>query len=325
LQAAVEPETAGDPMSSQVWTRRSLQHLSDTLKAQGIPISPPTVAAILCFWGYSLKANQKQLEGSSSPLRDEQFNYIQKAIAAFTAAGMPVISVDTKKKELIGNFKNNGRSWTMEATEVNIHDFPQDALGRAAPYGIYLPNLNEGYVYVGNSADTSQFAVHCIASWYMTEGCTLFPGTKELLILADSGGSNSCRYHLWKDQLQQELSNHLGLKVTVCHYPTGCSKWNPIEHRLFGPISINWAGEPLLTFEKMLALIRGATNHTGLKVKAFLMEGVYKTGIKVAEEAIAALNIFRHAICPLWNYTIAPAGAPSAQSDVLASLGNLLF
>lgn len=312
-------------MSTQIWARSSLPQLSRRLHTQGITISPPTVGALLRHLGYSLKVNQKRLEGVSHPDRDLQFGYIEDTINAFTLSGLPIISVDAKKKELIGDFKNAGQCWSRKATAVNVHDFPQDAQGRAVPYGIYLPNRKEGFVYMGNSADTSEFAVDCIKRWWIEDGSSLYPGATELLILADSGGSNSCRYHLWKDQLQQKLSNELSLRVTVCHYPTSCSKWNPIEHRLFGPISINWAAEPLQTFAKMLGLIRDTTNRAGLIIKAFMMEGVYQKGMKVSDEAKAALNIVRHVVCPQWNYTIAPNTFPYPKINAQACIGNLLF
>ena len=325
LVAVVEPETAGDPMSEQLWTRTSLTQIQESLESKGFALSTPTIAAILVYLGYSPKANQKRLEGASHPDRDLQFRYIKQVVDAFTLAGLPIISVDTKKKELIGNFKNAGQCWSKEAISVNVHDFPQDAQGKAVPYGIYLPHSKEGVVYIGNSADTSEFAVDCIKTWWSTQGRLAYPTAEELLIVADSGGSNSCRYHLWKDQLQEKMGNELGLKVTVCHYPTGCSKWNPIEHRLFGPISVNWAGEPLQSFEKMMALINRTKTEAGLKVKAVLMDGVYKTGIKVSEAAIEALHIMHHLICPLWNYTIAPVGADKIESKALANIGDLFF
>lgn len=255
---------------------------------------------------YSLKANLKRFSGAAHPDRNQQFEYIEAQKQAFLEAGLPVISVDTKKKELIGNFKNAGRSWCQQAEEVNDHDFDQDAFGKAVPYGIYVLNHNLGYVYVGNSADTPQFAVDVIALWWQTEGQALFPGQHKLLILADAGGSNGCRPRLWKQQLQEQLADRLGLEVVICHYPTGASKWNPIEHRLFGPISVNWAGKPLRTFETILAYIRGTVTDTGLQVKAFLVDQIYEKGVKVSKETMQTLNIELAAICPRWNYTIRP-------------------
>jgi len=214
--------------------------------------------------------------------------------------------VDTKKKELIGNFKNAGQTWCQEPEAVNDHDFEQDALGKAVPYGIYDLQHNQGYVYVGKSADTPQFAVEMIARWWTTDGKALYPNADKILILADAGGSNGCRPRLWKQQLQELLADRLGLEVTVCHYPTGTSKWNPIEHRLFGPISINWAGKPLRSFEFLLACIRGTVTDTGLQVKACLVEDVYQKGIQVTKAVMETLHIHWHDVCPRWNYTIKP-------------------
>lgn len=260
----VTPETAGEPSSKQKWVRSSLRELSRRLAQIGHAASPPTVSRLLKKLDYSAKANVKKEAGKDHPDRDEQFEYIQTQKQAFRDAGLPIISVDTKKKELIGNFKNPGQVWCKEAEVVNVHDFPQDAVGRAVPYGIYELNSNRGSVYVGASADTPQFAVDVITRWWQDEGKTSYPHAEQLLILADGGGSNSYRSRVWKRQLQDQLSDKFGLKVTVCHYPTGCSKWNPIEHGLFSHISLNWVGKPLRTFDAMLAYIRGTKTTTGL-------------------------------------------------------------
>lgn len=297
-------------MSEQKWQRSSLRHLMDEMEQIGHWISHTTIARLLKEMGYSLKANVKRLSGSSHPDRNRQFQYIAVQKAIFQQAGLPIISVDTKKKELIGNFKNPGQEWCRDARAVNDHDFEQDALGKAVPYGIYDLMHNHGYVYVGQSADTPQFAVEVIVSWWREFGQELFPNADKILILADAGGSNGCRPRLWKQQLQEQLADQLGLEVTVCHYPTGASKWNPIEHRLFGPISLNWAGKPLETFEFMLACIRGTDTDTGLQVNAFLVEKVYEKGIKVAKEVMQALHIEWHSVCPRWNYTIKPRQVP---------------
>jgi hypothetical protein len=302
----VTPETAGEPSSDQKWIRSSLRQLSRRLAQIGHPASPPTVSRLLKKLEYSLKANVKKEAGEDHPDRDEQFGYIQTQKQAFQDAGFPIISVDTKKKELIGNFKNAGQVWCKEAEVVNVHDFPQDAVGRAVPYGIYELNSNRGSVYVGSSADTPQFAVDVITRWWQDEGETGYPHTDQLLILADSGGSNSYRSRVWKRQIQEQLSDQFGLKVTVCHYPTGCSRWNPIEYRLFSHISLNWMGKPLRTFDTMLAYIRGTTTTTGLTVKASLVEGVYEKGQRVSDAEMEALNLERHETCPNWNYTIRP-------------------
>lgn len=293
-------------MSEQKWQRSSLRHLMDELTQLGYWISHTTIARLLKEQKYSLKANVKRLSGSQHPDREKQFQYIASQRAIFQQSGLPIISVDAKKKELIGNFKNSGQEWCLEASAVNDHDFEQDALGKAVPYGIYDLTYNRGYVYVGRSADTSEFAVEAIVRWWQEIGCQHYPHAAKILILADAGGSNGCRPRLWKRLLQEQFADKLGIEITICHYPTGASKWNPIEHRLFGPISINWAGKPLRTFEFMLACIRGTTTATGLKVEAFLVEKVYTKGIKVAKEIMQTLQIVWHSICPRWNYTIKP-------------------
>jgi hypothetical protein len=318
LQDLVEPVTAGDPMSEQKWVRASLRHLSRRLGAAGHPASPPTVRRLLDAHGYRLHANTKQLEaGAAHPDRDQQFAYLAEQRQAYRAAGQPAISVDTKKKELIGCFKNAGRVWGQTAAVVNAHDFRQDAVGRAVPYGIYDLTHNRGTVYVGQSADTPRFAVDLLARWWVDEGQAAFPAASELLILADGGGSNSARSRVWKRQLQDQLCDRYGLAVTVCHYPTGCSKWNPVEHRLFGPISANWAGAPLATWDIMLGYLRGTTTETGLTVRAALHTGTYQTGERVSDTEIATLNLERHAVCPTWNYTLRPRspGSPAPAPD----------
>jgi len=307
LRELVEPVTAGDPMSEQKWVRASLRRLSRRLNAAGHLASPPTVRRLLDEQGYRLHANTKQLEASAAhPDRDRQFQYITDQRQAFRAVGRPQISVDTKKKELVGSFKNAGRVWSQAAEAVNAHDFRQDALGRAVPYGIYELTHNRGTVYVGQSADTPRFAVEMVARWWAGEGQTAFPEATELLILADGGGSNSARSRVWKQQLQAQVCDRYGLTVTVCHYPTGCSKWNPIEHRVFGPISLNWAGHPLRTWDALLGFLRGTTTATGLTVRAALHQGVYQTGERVSDAEMATLTLERHAICPTWNYTLRP-------------------
>lgn len=293
-------------MSEQRWVRSSLRHLSSRLAEAGHAVSPPTVGRLLRDLDYSLRVNVKQKEGPTHPDRDEQFRYIDQQVKAFRSAGQPIISVDTKKKELIGDFKNAGRVWCQEAERVNVHDFLTDGLGRAVPYGIYDLLHNHGYVGVGTSADTPQFAVEAIGQWWQTEGKARFPSATQLLILADGGGSNGCRLRDWKRQLQEQLCDRLGLAVTVCHYPTGCSKWNPIEHRLFSHISINWAGRPLRTWDTLLAYLRGTTTVTGLTVSASLLAGDYPKGQSVSNAEMAQLNLNRHDKCPNWNYTLRP-------------------
>lgn len=275
----------------------------------GEKVSHTTIGRLLKDMDYSLKANIKRLTGEPHPDRDTQVAYIEQQKQAFREAGLPIISVDTKKKELIGSFKNPGRRWCQTADEVNAHDFEQDALGKAVPYGVYDLTNNRGYVDVGQSADTPQFAVEQIAAWWQTFGCHDFPAATRLLILCDAGGSNGYRPRLWKQQLQALLADRLGLEVTVCHYPTGASKWTPVEHRLFGPIRVNWAAEPLVSFDKTLALIRGTVTETGLKVEAFLVEKVYATGLKVTDAVMKSLHLVHHPVCPKWNYTIRPGAS----------------
>jgi len=279
-------------------------------------VSPPTVGRLLQMLDYALRVNAKKIEASSAhPDRAAQFDYITTQRQGFTAAGWPIISVDTKKKELIGNFKNAGRAWSQEAEAVNVHDFRQQAVGRAVPYGIYDVTHNRGTVYVGSSGDTAEFAVDALTHWCQTHG---YPEARadHLLILADEGGSNGCRTRRWKQQLQEQLCDGLGLTVTVCHYPTGWSKWNPIEHRLFGPISLTWAGYPLRTWELMLAYLRATTTTTGLEVQAIRLDGDYQTGLRVSDLEMAALNLTAHAVCPAWNYTLRPRADASPALPV---------
>jgi len=310
IEAALEQmlahEIAGDPMTEQRWVRSSLRQLSVRLKEAGYQASTTAVSRLLRKQGFSLKRNKRKEFRPDCSARDEQFQYIAAQRQAFSAAGLPVVSVDTKKKELIGNFMRTGKTWSKEAVEVHAHDFPSLAACRAVPYGIYDVTKNAGYVFVGTSADTPEFAVDALVRWWKHGGCVAYPGAAWLLILADGGGCNGYRSRAWKHQLQEEVSDQLGLTVTVCHYPPGCSKWNPIEHRLFSYISLNWAGKPLRTLEMMLGYIRGTTTATGLSVKAFLQEGVYKKGQKVTAESVDRLHLNPHATCPDWNYTISP-------------------
>lgn len=298
-------------MNSKKWVRSSLRKLSEALAQEGYRLGRMTVRRLLSQLDYSLKANRKQDSGPPHPDQDRQFRYIKRVKKLFFAHGHPVISVDTKKKELIGNFKNAGQAWCQQAEEVNVHDFPQDAVGRAVPYGIYDLWHNEGYVYVGMSADTSEFAVDAICRWWQDKDRPTFPDESKLLILSDAGGSNGCRFRLWKKQLQEQLADQLGIEVMVCHYPTGASKWNPIEHRLFSYISLNWAGKPLRSVETMLGYIRGTTTEAGLNVRAFLMDRVYEKGLKVSDQEMKTLNLQRRRVCPTWNYMIKPRCASS--------------
>lgn len=294
-------------MSEQKWVRSSLRHLSQRLQEVGHPASAPTVGRLLRKLGYSLRVNVKKHEASAAhPDRHQQFEVIQSQKQVFAAAGWPIISVDTKKKELIGNFKNAGRAWGREAEAVNVHDFPQDALMRAVPYGIYDVSSNRGSVYVGTSADTPEFAVTALVRWWEDEGQHRFPNARELLILADAGGSNGSRSRSFKFQLQEQLSDRYGFSVTVCHYPTGCSKWNPIEHRLFSQMSLNWAGKPLRSLDIMLNYIRGTSTQPGLTVQAAVLDGTFEKGQKVSDDQMQQLNIEYQSACRQWNYTIRP-------------------
>lgn len=312
LQAALEQvladEEAGDPMSEQVWVRNSVEHISEGLKAYGVEVSGVTVWRMLRRMKYSMKFSKKRKFGSRAdcPEREEQFGYIAEKRGEFLAAGLPVISIDTKKKELIGDFKRPGRAWCRDAPEVQEYDFPHLAVCRAVPFGIYDVGRNIGYVVVGVSNDTSRFAVTALSRWWREEGRIAYPTAKELLILADGGGTNGSRSKGWRVNLQRMLCDGLGLAVTVCHYPPGCSKWNPVERRLFSQISINWSGVPLRTLPIMLGYIRGTTTTTGLKVSAHLDEGAYERGEKVDKEEVKGLHFRQHEVRPEWNYTISP-------------------
>jgi Rhodopirellula transposase DDE domain len=302
----VEDVTGGDPQSGDRFVRRSLQALSDELHALDHQACPATVAKLLREQDFNLHVNVKRFTGPAHPDRDRQFGYLQEQLARFRDRGWPIISVDAKKAELIGDFKNAGAVWCWQPEEVNCHDFLTDAVCRAIPYGIYDVLANRGYIRVGLSCNTPAFATAAVRTWWVQRGCKRYPGAKHLLVLADAGGSNGCRPRLWKKGLQEELADRYGLEVTVCHYPTGASKWNPIEHRLFGPISINWSGEPLRSLERLLGFVRGTTTRSGLVVSAGVDEGTYTRGVRVSTAEMQQLQIRHHDICPLWNYTISP-------------------
>jgi len=293
-------------MTAAKYVRRSLQMLSDELRRLGHSACPTTVADLLRDLGYNLHVNVKRFTGPPHPDRDCQFRYIETMIDQFRAEGWPILSVDTKKKELIGNFKNAGTAWCQAGVAVNVHDFLTDALCRAVPYGLYDVLANRGHLVVGTSADTPAFAVDAIARWWQRIGVRRYSETGCLLVLADAGGSNGCRPRLWKRRLQ-DLADRFGLVVTVCHYPTGASKWNPVEHRLFGPISTNWAGIPLRTPEVMLSCLRGTTTTTGLQVTAEWRTRFYSKGVKVTKTQMNDLHMQVHATCPQWNYSIVPS------------------
>ena len=293
-------------MRDKKWIRSSLRRLRLRLQARGHTSSPSTLHRLLKKAKFTLKANAKRDAGKDHPDRNVQFEHLKAQRTLFLEAGLPVISIDTKKKELIGNYKNNGRVWCHEAERVSIHDFAEEGTIRAVPYGLYDVTHNRGFVSVGTSADTPEFAVDVIAAWWETHGQATYPTADRLLILADSGGSNGCHPRAWKLYVQERLSDRFGLEVTICHYPAGCSKWNPIEYRLFSPISINWAGQPLRTLETMLGWMNATTTCMGLTVKALLLDRVYKTGQTATDAEMAALRVQRHSVCPRWNYTFQP-------------------
>jgi transposase len=307
LQRLVEPATRGDPMRTLRWTSKSLRHLAEALQDRGHSVCPHVIADCLRELGYSLQANSKTREGSNHMDRDAQFHYINDQAMAFLAAGEPVISVDTKKKELVGNFKNHGREYRPKATPeaVNVHDFIDPALGRAVPYGVYDIADNKGWVSVGTDHDTASFAVHAIKRWWHTLGQTRYPKASRLMITADGGGSNGHRVRLWKVELQT-LANALGIPITVCHLPPGTSKWNKIEHRLFSFITLNWRGKPLRSFKTIVQLIAATTTTTGLTVRAELDKNKYPKGVKTSDAQLAAINLTRHEFHGDWNYTITP-------------------
>jgi hypothetical protein len=300
----VAPNTAGDPMSSRKWLNCRLQDIQERLGKHRV--STPVIRRLLKKHDYHLRGNHKKICAKQDPERNQQFEHIQAQRQQHEVAGEPKINTDTKKKELIGNFKNPGQIWCQAAEQVNAHDFKQDALGRAVPYGVYDLQFNRGTVYLGRSADTPAFAVDNIAEWCATERLERFPNSTRLMIETDCGGSNSAVSRAWKYHLQENVSDRFGLIVTVCHYPTGASKWNPIEHRLFSEISKTWAGCPLRTFVIAAQYIRETKTKTGLTVSAHLVRKKYATGEKISNEMMATLNITHHTICPQWNYTIYP-------------------
>jgi hypothetical protein len=308
----MEHETAGDPVTGCKWTRKSTKKIAQQLKRVGIIISPNTVARLLKDMKFSLRVNLKTLEsGLRNPpdpeTRDRQFQYIQRQRRDCIRRGIPIISVDTKSRILLGRFHRKGRKWSCKPIKVLDHDFPSDAEGVAIPYGIYDIQRNEGFVCVGTSRDTSEFAVDAISSWWSNAGRVHYPEAKELLILADCGGSNSSRTRLWKYQLQTAFCDKVGLKVRVCHYPPGASKWNPIEHRLFSFISDNWAGEPLVGYECILKFIRATKTKGGLRVRACLIDRQYEKGIKISDSQMQQISLKRSRLHPKWNYSIAPS------------------
>ncbi len=308
LDALVEPATRGDPMSPLRWTCKSTRKLSDALKKQGHKASPRTVATLLKEQGYNLQANSKTKEGKKShPDRNAQFEHINATAKRFGRDGQPVISVDTKKKELVGGYKTPGREWLPkgEPEEVLTHDFPDPRVGKAIPYGVYDRENNEGFVNVGIDHDTPDFAVAAIRAWWKRMGSRRYPEATELMITADSGGSNAARSRGWKMALQR-LADETGIRITVAHFPPGTSKWNKIEHRMFCHISQNWRGRPLLTHDVVVSLIANTTTRAGLTIKAKLDKGSYPTGVKVSAADFETLNMRPAAFHGDWNYVITP-------------------
>jgi transposase len=308
LEELVSPETRGDPESPLRWTTKSTRHLAKQLTEMGHRVSHRVVADLLRNQGYSLQALAKTKEGGDHPDRDQQFEYINSMTASFQHDGEPVISVDCKKKELVGNYKNGGREWqpSGEAVEVNVYDFVDPEVGKALPYGVYDVTRNEALVNVGRDHDTASFAVESIRRWWHTMGTQAYPDATRLLINADGGGSNGYRVRLWKAELAV-LANETGLEITVCHFPPGTSKWNKIEHRLFSFISMNWRGQPLVTHEVIVSLIGATTTRKGLQVVAHHDFNEYPKGFKVSDQAMKAIPLTKHAFHGEWNYTITPS------------------
>jgi hypothetical protein len=315
-------ETAGDPMSDLKWTRKTTQKIADELANVGIKISKTTVGMLLKNLKFSLKTNVKRISnGGKIPTkeererRDKQFEYINEMRNKFNKMDMPTISVDTKKKEPIGNFKNPGTRYKRESDLTNDHDFLSYALGKAALYGVYDQDKNKGFVSIGKflrkgnkllSGDTPEFAVESIERWWIYEGIKTYPEIGEILILADAGGSNGYKPHMWKVKLQELLCDKYNFKITVCHYPPGASKWNVIEHRLFSEITKNWKGTPLIDYETVLKYTKTTKTKTGLRVNAVLVDNIYEKGLKASETDLQGLNIKRHDLNPSWNYTLSP-------------------
>ena len=307
LESLVDPVTRGDPQSPLRWTCKSTRNLAAALKALGHQVGDRTVARLLQDVGYSLQANRKTTEGASHPDRDAQFQYINEQTKAFQRRGQPVVSVDTKKKELVGDFKNSGREWQPRGLpeRVRVHDFEDKVLGKAIPYGIYDVTANTGWVSVGTDHDTAAFAVETLRRWWHQMGASTYPEATELLVIADGGGSNGSRTRLWKAELQG-LADELAMRIAVCHLPPGTSKWNKIEHRMFAYITQNWRGKPLISHEVIVNLIGSTTTKSGLRIRAALDTGRYATGRKIPDAEFADLQVKRDPFHGEWNYTIVP-------------------
>ena len=307
LEALVEPTVSGDPMSALRWTSKSVRHLSEELQSMGHDVSHRLVANLLHECGYSLQANRKTREGSSHSDRDAQFRYINDKVRRLQKRRQPVVSVDTKKKELVGDFKNSGREWRRKGDPepVRVHDFLIPEQGKAIPYGVYDLNRNEGWVTVGIDHDTASFAVNAIRRWWKLMGRSAYPGASSLLITADAGGSNGPRLRLWKWELQR-FANRTGLSITICHFPPGTSKWNKIEHRLFSHIAMNWRGKPLVSLATIVNLIGSTRTDTGLRVRAEIDRNSYPKGVVVSDDQMAKVRLQPHTFHGEWNYTIRP-------------------
>jgi hypothetical protein len=307
LDKLVDPESRGDPMTPLRWTSKSLRTLAGELRSQGHQVSATLVQRLLHQSGYSLQSNAKTVEGNQHPDRDAQFQHIHDTAARFLSDGDPVLSVDCKKKELVGQYKNGGKQWRPDGDpeQVNVHDFPDKELGKAIPYGVYDIGANTGWVSVGVDHETAAFAVNTVRSWWNTVGTTAYPDAQRLLITADSGGANGNRRRAWKTELAA-LAAETGLQISVCHLPPGTSKWNKIEHRLFSQITMNWRGRPLTSHETIINLIGATTTTTGLTVAAQLDTGAYPTGIKISDHEMKQLPITRDTWHGEWNYTLHP-------------------
>jgi Rhodopirellula transposase DDE domain len=312
LEELLADATAGDPVSSTKWTHRSLRTLREGLRRRGIKLSEKTIARLLGQQHFSLRTNRKRLAGTHDPERDRQFRYLTRLRRLYVTLGLPVISVDTKKKELVGNFQNRGRCYRRQARDVLDHDFLRWAVGRAIPYGIYDYAHNDGYVAVGTSQETPAFAVAGIRHWWLDVGRHRYPQANRLLIEADCGGGNDCRKWEWKEGLQG-LADEFGLIITVTHYPPGASKWNPIEHRMFSLISANWAGEPLVSYAVILNYIRRTRSSKGFHCRACLDRTDYPTGYRVTPAAKEWVRLKPRPVLPKWNYTIVPHGKPTER------------
>ena len=306
IEELLTHDVAGDPITGVRWTRRTTEKISEQLRVLDIDVCPRTVARILKDLDYRLRVNHKRVSQGSGADRNEQFEYIADERTRFADRDLPIVSIDTKKRELVGNFKNPGTAWRHTPELVKDHDFRSEAEGIAIPYGIYDVRANRGTVFVGTSHDTADFAVDNLVRWWQSEGRRRYDGAPELLLLADSGGSNGPSLRAFKYGLQTRLVDPHRISVTVCHYPSGASKWNPIEHRLFSEISKNWAGQPLRSYETILNHIRTTKTKTGLSVSAHLVDQEYPRGVKISKDDFTALDIKRHKIQPLRNYTIRP-------------------